>query len=307
MSTASSSPYKKSWLISTMIAREMIGLSEGDRLPTIAEYAQSFDSSRGIVQNALAMLQQQGAIGLEKRGKVGTFVTRLNLPLLFELANLQYITASMAPPLNPYFSSLATGVCASIAECPATFNFGFMHSSESRAKALVRHVYDFIIVSQHSAQVLVQRYPELEIAFALKKSIYSPRFILCSNRKGVRQISDGDRIVADKYSNDQYEITLRLCKGKHITIIQEPYLNAHNIYDQGKADFIVQREDEYKKKDTEEWIAIEDQDLDMTFPAVVINKDSYGMEAILRRYLVDDVIAHVQAEVRAGRQQVSFY
>lgn len=302
-----SAQYKKSWLISTKIARELIGLEEGDRLPTIAEYAQRFDSSRGIVQNALANFQTQEAVGLEKRGKVGTFITHLDLPKLFSLADLRYITASMPPPLNPYFSSLATGVCASIADCPATFNFGFMHSSESRAQALVRRVYDFVIVSYHSAQELVKKYPELEIARVLKKSVYSPPFILCSNRKGVRSISDGDRIVADPKSNDQYDVTMRLCKGKNVTMIHETYLATRHVYNSGRADFIVQREDEYKKKDTEEWIPIRNQNLGITYPAVLVNSANYGMDTIVQRYLNDDTISHVQQEVQAGRREISFY
>lgn len=300
--------YKKSWVISTIVARDMIGMTVGERLPTIAEYAQRLDSSRGVVQSALAMMESAGAIRLEKRGKSGTFLIESDLAKLFDLADMQYITASMPPPLNSSLAALATGVCVSMDNCPATFNFGFMHSSENRSKALVRQVYDFVIVSHYSAKKLVKLYPELSIALVMKKAYYSPKFYLYSNRMGVRHISDGDRIAADPNSNDQYDLTLAVCEGKKVEIVHEPYLSTRIVFENGSVDFVVQRsKDGLADRVIFEQIEIPEQTEDMMVAAVLVNKNNYGMDSIARRYLDDDTIAFTQEEVDAGRMRYSFY
>lgn len=297
---------KKSWVISTMIARELLLCQNGDRLPAIQEYADRFTSSRGIVQNALARLQECGAVLLEKRGKRGTFLQHNNRAALLEAAGLLYITGSMAPPVNISVASLATGICLSFGGGPPSFNFAFMHSSENRAKALSRMVCQFVVVSRHSAEVLVRKYPDLAVALTLDGSAYESPLCLWSNRADVSEIKDGDSIAVDPNSNDQYEVTMRLCAGKQVRIQQEPYLSTRLSLINRKVDFVVLRQNE----GLADCFALpigQQQTVDMTVPAVLVNRNDYCMDCIVREFLDLSKIARVQGEVLNRRRLPEFY
>ena len=111
--------YKKSWLVHACIARELVNCSVGERLPTIQEFTERLHSSRGIVQNALDELQDKGGISLEKRGKMGTFITALERETLFRLGGLEFITGTMPPPMTGDLTSLASGICGAMRESAA--------------------------------------------------------------------------------------------------------------------------------------------------------------------------------------------
>ena len=61
-------------LVTMSIARETILLDLGDRMRTVDDYVDLFDVSRGTVQKALSRLENTGAVSIEKRGVLGSFL-----------------------------------------------------------------------------------------------------------------------------------------------------------------------------------------------------------------------------------------
>ena len=94
--------FKKDWLVTTGIARLMISTPLDSRLPTVQDYCEIFDCSRGVVQNALASLEASGAVSLNKRGKQGTYLIQKNEDILFQNAGLQFLTGSMPPKATAF-------------------------------------------------------------------------------------------------------------------------------------------------------------------------------------------------------------
>ena len=68
--------YKKSGLMRMNIARDFYLMDPGGRIPTILEYTEQFSVSRGIVQNAIRQLEEDGCIAIEKRGSRARFCGR---------------------------------------------------------------------------------------------------------------------------------------------------------------------------------------------------------------------------------------
>ena len=111
------SAYRKEWYVGACIAKGFLGTPVGSRIPTITEYAEDFASSRGIVQNALAKLEENGVILLDRQGKKGTYLMARQEESLFAQAGLSHLTASMPPPINRHFAGLATGSCSFPGRC----------------------------------------------------------------------------------------------------------------------------------------------------------------------------------------------
>ena len=304
-----SNPYKKSWLCVTHIARDLICLEPGERIATVQEYTEKFDSSRGIIQNALQLLQEQGAVVLEKKGKTGCFIKEQNMTELFRLAELDYIMGSMPPPLTPHYASLASGICADMESCPASFNFSFMHSGGNRAKALSRSIFDFSIVSLNTANCLIEKNPQLSIALELPGSIYSPAFQILSSIPEAKEIKKGARIASDPNSPDQYSIACHFADEFGAEIVPTPYMTIPNALRTGRADFMAARVGEAESYPfIKSIIPIGDiQNSDMVIPAVLVHKSNYGIAAILRKYLNPGSISQVQRDVLKGTREASFY
>jgi hypothetical protein len=300
--------YKKSWLINTCIARDLIGFSTGDRLPTIQEFTQKHVSSRGIVQKALEGLQGSGAITLEKRGKMGTYINAINHAALFRLGGLEYITATMPPAITGDLAGLATGICDVMGECPAPFNFAFIHGADKRGAALSLMVYDFAVTSQSAAVRIVARYPDLDIMMLLDGCVYSPPFVLCSRRPGVWDISDGDSIAVDPSSVDQYVLTKRFCKGKKVRIIERPYVTCRALFISGEIDFLVYRDETWIREYNVPAIPLEyGREASCLLPAVLINKHNYNIGNILKTFLRPRLIAESQTAVMEHRKEMQVY
>jgi hypothetical protein len=303
-----SKKYKKSWLINTQVARDLIGCSAGDRLPTIQEFTQKYGSSRGIVQKALESVQKNRAIALEKRGKMGTYIGSSDQEALFRLGELEYITATMPPAVTGDLAGLATGVCDAMGACPVPFNFAFIHGADKRGAALSRMIYDFAITSQAAARRIISRYPDLEILMPLEGCVYSPPFVLCSRTPGGRGIGNGDTLAADPSSTDQYLLTKRLCRGKKVRIIEKPYITCRALFIAGEIDFLVYRNESWIQEYQVAAAPIDNGGkAEYIVPVILINRQNYNIGNILRAFLQPALIAGSQTAVLERRKEMQIY
>jgi hypothetical protein len=303
-----SQKYKKSWLINTRIARDLIGFSAGDRLPTIQEFTQKHLSSRGIVQKALDGLQDSGAITLEKRGKMGTYISAVNQEALFRLGGLEYITATMPPAITGDLAGLATGICDAMEGCPAPFNFAFIHGADKRGAALSRMVYDFAVTSQAAAGRLLARYPDLTVIMLLAGCVYSPPFVLCRRRPEGRGGPDRGTMAADPSSMDQYLLTKRFCRGKKIRIIERPYVTCRALFIAGEIDFLIYRNEAWIREYKVPAVPLEyGRGPAYLLPAVLINKNNYNIGTVLKAFLRAPLIAESQRDVLEHRKEIQIY
>jgi hypothetical protein len=303
-----STKYKKSWLINTQVARDLIGSSVGDRLPTIQEFTQKYGSSRGIVQKALESVQKNRAITLEKRGKMGTYIGAADQKALFRLGGLEYITATMPPAVTGDLAGLATGVCDAMEECPVPFNFAFIHGADKRGAALSRMIYDFAITSQSAARRIISQYSDLEILMPLEGCVYSPPFVLCTKRPGEQTIGDGDTVAVDPSSTDQYVLTKRLCRGKKVRIVEKPYITCRALFIAGEIDFLVYRNESWIQEYHVSTVPIVNGERpEYLMPVILINQQNYNIGNILRAFLRPSLIACSQTAVKEHRKEMQIY
>lgn len=318
------SPYRKEWLVGTSIARGFMGMSTGERIPTISGYSESFSCSRGIVQNALNFLEKEGAVVLDKQGKKGTFLLEKNDHLLIKYSGLTHLTASMPPPINSHFAGLATGICQGMSRSEVPFTFAFVHGAKARMDALARGSYDFIIATEHAAKNYVEKHPEVDIAFSLKESVYSLPYKLYINKPGKTAIEDGMTLAVDPYSYDQVTITGKVCEGKDVLIKEMPVISTIYAFFSGSVDAIVFRDSidnrnqqllnsvlkmdmiVSAKEVSEIELDIKEND-EMSVPVVMVNRENYGIADILRNYLDGNLVGYIQSQVVGGQMAPRFY
>lgn len=317
------SAYRKEWFVETCIAKELLGTPTGSRLPTIADYAESFSCSRGIVQNALANLESKQVIILDRLGKRGTYLAGKEEEGLFACSGLRHLTASMPPPVNRYFAGLATGICQQMNACPLPFTFAFVQGSRNRVQALAAGAYDFVVITGYSARFYEEKYPEVEMAFPFADSVYSLPHKLYISHPGKTQIEDGMTVAVDPSSYDQVAITRQLCRGKRVQILEMPLVSAAYSFYSGKIDCLVFRDGIRQASDNLlnlvmsradclppeqiSQIALRPGEPDMEQPVALVSRKNHGIKGILQQYLAGEQVGAIQKKVMDGTMLPQFY
>ena len=318
------SPYRKEWSVGTSIAKSFIGTAVGTRIPTVKEYSENFSCSRGIVQNALAYLEGKQVITLEKQGKKGTFLMEKNEKELFACSGLTNLTASMPPPLNLHLAGLATGICQNMSKCEIPFTFAFVQGSKNRIQALLRGSYDFVVTTEYSAKAQIAKHPELKIAFPFTDCEYSSPYKLFLNQPNKAEIEDGMTIAVDPTSADQVELTRQACMQKQVKIVEMPVIAASYAFYKGEVDALIFRDSLDNRtgnllnfalrhehcipKEQISVLPLENNKIDaMQVPVALVSAENYGIEGILKNYIIPASVQDSQKQVLNGNLAPQFY
>ena len=317
------SAYRKEWYVESCIARGFLGTAPGSRIPTITEYADLFDCSRGIVQNALNALEDRQVITLDRQGKRGTYLLRKQEDQLFSCSGISHLTASMPPPINRHFAGLATGICQGMSRCPVPFTFAFVQGSRNRVEFLLSGAYDFVVTTGYAGLRYAEMYPEIQIAFPFEGCEYALPHKLYINHPGKQSLESGMTVAVDPSSCDQVAVTEKICEGKNVTIEKMPFVSALYAFYSGSIDAILFRDgiqDEndnllnlMMKNDIKidksriSEIPVPNRDPAMEQAVALIHRDNCGIREILQNYLLGDGVGSIQKQVREGTMLPRFY
>lgn len=313
--TANINMYKKSALALMQIARDLYLTEPGEKILGIQEYAEKFSVSRGIVQQALEVLTEDKSVAIEKRGVKGSFLVGAHREQLYEHTGWGAITGTMPIPLNPYFTSLATALCEELKISATPFSFAYMSGSQKRVEALLNGVCDFMILTRSAARLHMAEYEELQICTELNGSLYSPKYVVYFTNLEKSAVEDGMRVGVDKACMDQKALTEHICKGKQVEFVEFPFIGFEDVIREGKVDCLVYRHIDWRDNDVKSLGAhpvpiqkIEGFDIeDINTPVVLIKKDNYAIDRLLRKIFDVDEVCQIQKQVLDGTRSMRIY
>ncbi|AJI96213.1 hypothetical protein BD65_1058 [Yersinia ruckeri] len=208
---------KKEGLALVSMARYLIGERPGNRLKTIDELSDDFGISVGVVQHALKVLEQEGAIAVERRGRNGTQLIDLNMPNLLQQADLGNMVCAMPLPYTKLYEGLASGLKEQFTILP--LYFAHMRGAEVRIECLIDGIYDMAVVSRLAAQHYVEQ-GKVAIALNLGKGSYVDGHQLICRQGEEHHIH---RVGLDPRSPDQCLLTETKFAGQDIERVDVPY------------------------------------------------------------------------------------
>lgn len=119
-----------------ILAEYMVGLSPGQRLPSIRELASANRMSLGSVSAALKELQEMGAVRIENHGHLGSTLEEFSLGKLWNLIQQGPLVVALSLPMHSHFEGLATGIKRAFENVGIETYFIFIRGSGTRLKAL---------------------------------------------------------------------------------------------------------------------------------------------------------------------------
>jgi hypothetical protein len=137
------------------LAKEVMRLKVGEQVPTIRQYSQRFKSSLGTVQSVLAEFEEAGAVRIERRGWMGTFLHDRDLSRLWSIArNGSPLVIAFPLPSTRICEGLATAVKEQLSRSQIETFLIFLRGSRNRLQALRQQRCHAVAVSSFAAKLM---------------------------------------------------------------------------------------------------------------------------------------------------------
>lgn len=249
MTSLSERLYTKNGLAARKIAQRLLSVPIGKRIPRVSDFVSELSIGRGTVQGALRLLEEMGAIRLESRGHLGTFLVHQDANLLWEIAGISQLVGVMPLPYSRKYEGLATGLVHAFREIDVPFNLAFMRGSKHRLDALMSGRYDFAVVSGLAAELAKQQMKGLRILKRMGPYTYVSGHEVFFSDPNESVIREGMRVGIDHSSTDQYMLTSYECRGLQVNFVEVNYMLLLDMLREGKIDAAVWNKDELKHAD----------------------------------------------------------
>lgn len=236
--------YSKNGLAAKNIAKELIELEVGTKIPRVSDFCESLSFGRGTVQSALTLLEDTKAIKLEARGHLGTFLLKKDDELLLEIAGIAPLVGSMPLPYSRKYEGLATGLVEAFESNGKRVNLTFIRGGINRIEAIRMKRCDFAVVSKMTAEEQLLEFPNLKIMEQFgHNSFVSAHKVFLADPNETR-IREGMKIGLDMESLDQRKLTLAEVEGMDVEMVHVNYMQLFDMLHAKQIDATIWNVDE---------------------------------------------------------------
>ncbi|MHC5229003.1 GntR family transcriptional regulator YhfZ [Enterococcus sp. LJL99] len=295
---------KKKGIIINYLASDLLQLKKGDRILSISDYQEKYDTARGTVQNALNYLKAEGAITLKSHGHLGTFIEAIDYSILQGYALSESILGTMTLPYSTLYEGMATGIYEAFKDHAINLNLAYIRGSKERIRSISNKTYRFAVVSRFAAKQAITQNEPLEIVVDFGEHTYLSEHILMFSSEDKKMIETGMRVAIDYSSLDQQLLTQRLIEGKEVQLVE---MQGHQIMHSLNRQLIdagVWNYDEIRDKNYQTIHYSElhegDLELDMSAAVIVCHEEDHSMKAVFQKSIDKNKILTIQSEVKNG-------
>lgn len=286
------------------LARDLLPRKEGDRIPSITEYQERLQVSRGTIQNALAFLTEQGAVRLTRRGHLGTYIDFLDYPKLQACCLHKELLGSMPLPYSMGYQGLATALFQVLKSY--SFNLIYSRGAESRLKLLSSGVCQFAVCSRYAAEEAIRLHNDVQIALDLGPGTYLASHVLVFRDPSKTGIEDGMRVAYDRASMDHRHLTEMVTADFHnITLVEMKAHQTIKAIRSGDVDAGVWNLDEIMESGYTDLnvvrLPVLPETAQYSSAAFVVSRNNDEIAQLLRQYVHPETVCAIQQAVREGR------
>ena len=235
---------QKIGIMSANLSNEFIQLDVDDRIPTVAFLSEKYETARGTVQSSLKLLQDYGAIKLESRGHLGTFITYIDYLKLLEVAGINSLVGVMPLPYSKRYEGLATGIFNTLNDRHLSVILAFMRGANHRLKALLDGRYDFAVTSRLTADYYLKNNEPIEIVAAFGDYSYVNEHVLVVRNDNDGVIRNNMKVGIDRSSIDQSSLTLSYFNDFNVEYVDMSYSSLKNAIKNKEVDAAIWNKDD---------------------------------------------------------------
>lgn len=300
--------YSKNGLSTRELARMFIPFQVGERIPTVTAIHEHTKAARGTIQNAMKLLQSCGAITLEARGHLGSFLIKKDMQILLEIAGINAIVGVMPLPYSKRYEGFATGILAALKntyQIPVAM--AYMRGAQKRIEHMISGRYDFAIISGYAAKKLMEADEQIQIVQSFGNYSYLSKHVIIFSSKESFSIEDGMKVGIDNDSVDQKLLTQQICKNKNVQYVHVDYSQTLKRVLSGEIDAAIWNKDEILDKEIDiNYVELEEGEIPTNEAVLVVNKQETVMLSLLKHMIDIDTVKKIQKLVLEGKMEPSY-
>jgi hypothetical protein len=288
----------------TLLAKYLIQLQVEDRLESIRTLAKNYDTSVGSISNALNTLEENGAVVIDRRGRMGSFIKRKSLGALWTIGETCPLVIGLTPTTNIRYEGLATGIIQLLRDCGIEAYMIFIRGSRTRLQALKQDRCHAIITSAFAAEEICTKGEQVLIELPVK-SFVGGHYLFYRNRSD--QDQQPYRVAIDHESTDQARITEMEFSGSNVEYIQVNYTQIHRLLRDGTVDAAVWTDDDMEPyvDDVIHRRPLSEHVLDAlghkdTIASILVRTNQKTVHSVLREAIAPAKVVEIQSKVIGG-------
>lgn len=297
----------KNGLACIKLAKNLIKIPIGGRLPTVNDLSAENEIPVGTVHNALKTLIDSDAVKIVSKGHMGSYLVDKDIKKLLHLIGVRYLFGAMPLPYTRRYEGLASGLISQMENSyDIPVNLAYMRGSKTRIVMLTSGRYDFAIVSKVAAEEYIKQYNDVSIVIDFGPYSYTSQHVIMFHDKNIKEIKDGMKIGVDRSSIDQLKMTEKACEGKNVEFVEVQYSRIiENVID-GSIDATVMNIDEaIDKKMDVNYVPI-DVGLENTTAVLVVDSNRSEIIDLINAILDKKQVLAIQKHVLDGKIQPSY-
>lgn len=294
---------QKNGIMAMELAKDFMVMEVGDRISTVAQLSEQYQTARGTIQSAIKILDDYKAIGLEPRGHLGTFITHIDHVKLLEIAGVKSIVGVMPLPYSKKYEGLATGIYNGLDNVNIPINLAFMRGSNNRLKALKDNRYDFAITSRLTAEHYVRNHENVKVIMGFGIGSYVNEHILILRSNDFYHIPEGMRIGIDYSSIDQMVLTQKYFKDKKVEYIPISYNQITESLNNGTIDGAIWNIDDIRERKVSvlyKELDNRDYNYSDTEAVIITNSNNNMIDKLFTKLINRDKVIEYQKKVING-------
>ncbi|MEA4874527.1 GntR family transcriptional regulator YhfZ [Anaerorhabdus sp.] len=298
----------KNGLAALRLAREFLKYQVGTKIPTVTDMSEKLDIGRGTLQSSLSLLQTTGALKLESRGHMGTYLVKKNTLILLEIANITSIVGAMPLPYSKKYEGFASGLIVAMENhYNIPVSMAYMRGARNRISMLLTNRYDYAVVSKYAADEFMKTNDSIVIVKSFGPHSYLSEHVVIFNNPKAKTIEDGMRVGIDVDSIDQKELTEEVCRGKKVDFIPVDYSQILSRVIEGDIDAAVWNKDEVTDKIVNiNYVSVKTENVADTEAVIVVRRDKEEIISLLNEIIDIETVMNIQKLVLEGKITPSY-
>ena len=230
--------------INRRLAGYFLSLEPGINIDSVRDLAGSMNASIGLISESISRLEELGAIEIDRRGQLGSFLVSQSVGRLWTAAINQPLVIALTLPSNRRYEGLATALKKVFNNAGVETYFIFVRGSRTRLNALRENRCHIAIVSQFAAEGLRSRTEEISASLSPGSFVKSHQvFFRCDANK-----NQPLKVAIDPDSYDQTQLSNIEFKDQPIDFHKITFMSIRRYLAEKKVDMAIWTEEDMENQ-----------------------------------------------------------
>jgi hypothetical protein len=290
--------------VNRKLAAYFLSLQKGESIESVRNLSRTLRASLGLISQTITEIEENGAVAIERRGQLGSFIKEISIGKLWQIAIGEPLVIAHTLPSNRRYEGLAAAIKGAFHYAGIETYFIFIRGSRTRIKALRDHRCHIAITSRFAADGLCESTEFVVLSLPPGSFVGAHRLFIRVNASGA-----GHPLTAavDPDSYDQMRLSEIEFQGQEVEFKKTTFMNILHYLSANQVDMAIWTEDDMQnhlsdniKKQSLSPHTREAAGTTDTQAALITRSDDAVIAAVVKKVLISSQLMAFQQAVIDG-------